>query len=405
MYLMRTHPSPYIQLRTFGRLQLIIGGQETRLPTKCAVLLTAVSLESEKCASRDWLIDLLWHTDRAARSVQSLNQAVYTLRRMLGKSAIELTQSEVVLNVSIWADSAALVVALRQSDLQKACSLYHDAFLKTIPILSDTFEDWRTTVDAGFRYQIQQALRQAWQRANFEERTKLLEGATRLLPDDEAIRRFRISALLARGDHEAARAEFERLSIKEDGELGVSAVLSWDDVVKASQATRDQRHVVPSHFVGRDFELSTLSLLWRECQTDGGRLALIAGEAGMGKTTLCQAFVSALPATTRVIGVTAYESARHVGYNVLADLVSAVNPQAALQLPHTLAATLADFVPNIQVPARGRSELPEQAAERRLHEAATQLIISLSTVAPIILVLDDLQWCDSIDRLEFFAHR
>ena len=42
--------------------------------------------------------------------------------------------------------------------------------------------------------------------------------------------------------------------------------------------------------IGRDVELDRLVQLWRQVRTDGGRVALLSGEAGVGKTRLVQAF-------------------------------------------------------------------------------------------------------------------
>ncbi|TCO62478.1 ATP-binding protein [Actinocrispum wychmicini] len=127
--------------------------------------------------------------------------------------------------------------------------------------------------------------------------------------------------------------------------------------------------------IGRDAELRALLATLDRCLTGPGRIVLLSGEAGIGKSRLAAEVVAA--ATTR--GATTLEGRAHPLHAGLAyaPIVEALRPH--------LSQDIADL-------AGPRDQAIEPAlAKARMFEAVTAAIQRL---APLVLFVDDLHWAD-----------
>ena len=182
----------------------------------------------------------------------------------------------------------------------------------------------------------------------------------------------------------------------------------------ASSNVQSQERLANAFF-GREQEISELTLALEHASDGHTGLIMLAGEAGIGKTRLLREF----GARTGRIGVVSVwgrcqERDGSPPYwpwiGVLRTLVE-LQPTVD-QLRHTLgtgASVIAELIPEI------RQHLPEQPAAPaeadmssdrfRLFDAVSKFLTSCADTAPLILVLDDLQWADepSLMMLEFIA--
>jgi DNA-binding CsgD family transcriptional regulator/tetratricopeptide (TPR) repeat protein len=126
-------------------------------------------------------------------------------------------------------------------------------------------------------------------------------------------------------------------------------------------------NVAATPLLEREDELAALADLEREVQASGqGRIVLIGGEAGVGKTALLRAFCDGRPRNVRI-------------------LWGACEP---LHTPHPLGPLLAVA----ETTGGDLQELVEAAA--RAHEVASALVSELRTRSPTLLVLEDIHWAD-----------
>jgi class 3 adenylate cyclase/tetratricopeptide (TPR) repeat protein len=152
-------------------------------------------------------------------------------------------------------------------------------------------------------------------------------------------------------------------------------------------------------FVGRDTELERLSQLWKEVVAGERRLALVAGEPGVGKTRLAAelalrthdegAFVLA-GRCDEDLGVPYQpfvEALRHfvdgTPVSELSERLGRYGGELARLVPE-----LSDREPQLGAPLRSDSETERY----RLFDAVAAWLSAASAVEPILLVLDDLQW-------------
>jgi DNA-binding CsgD family transcriptional regulator len=157
-------------------------------------------------------------------------------------------------------------------------------------------------------------------------------------------------------------------------------------------------HVGLEGLVGREGELATLRALV-DPVPDAGRVLIVLGDAGMGKTALLAELTT---------------WARHAGMRVLAATGRESESQLAFAGLHTLLRPVLDRVaglPGRQATAlRGALGLaPAPAGPDRLLTgmAVLTLLSDLSEQAPVLVIVDDAQWLDrsSLDALAFAAYR
>ena len=167
--------------------------------------------------------------------------------------------------------------------------------------------------------------------------------------------------------------------------------------------------------VGRKAELEAL---WRQFELAAGggtRVALLAGEPGIGKTRLFEAFAArATGAGAIVLHGGASEIEGMPPYfpflEALGQHLQTASTDALRAQVGGLAPVLETIFPDLSIRLGIRSStfsLPAEQARLRLFEAVTSLLSAIADEQPLVILLDDLQWADSatVDLLCFIARR
>jgi DNA-binding CsgD family transcriptional regulator len=180
-------------------------------------------------------------------------------------------------------------------------------------------------------------------------------------------------------------------------------------------ATEADASLTPAFgFVGREPELAALTRLLDQAATGRGGLALVAGDAGIGKTRLMEELAEAArrrgittlwgrcfdgegaPAFWPWVQVLRAALRGRDGAEVRADLGMAADLVGLLPELRTLLPDLPDRVP-----------LPPDEARFRLFEAVTAFLAATAARGPLLLAMDDLHWADaaSLALLQFLARQ
>lgn len=168
-------------------------------------------------------------------------------------------------------------------------------------------------------------------------------------------------------------------------------------------------------FVGRSNEYGQFVGLIARLTTGGGQVALLQGEAGIGKSRLMHevaAYVQHQGAPTLVTNC--YEIERSIAYQPVIDLATQAceaAPEARLRMiAPILLAEIAALVPAMttrlhDLPALS-ADFPE-ARQARLFHALVQLFDALAQNRQLIVIVDNIQWADdaSLRFLHFFARQ
>jgi DNA-binding SARP family transcriptional activator len=168
--------------------------------------------------------------------------------------------------------------------------------------------------------------------------------------------------------------------------------------------------------VGRARELALLGTLYDQVQQDG-RLVMVEGEAGVGKTYLVEAFLKEMRGRgAKTVVMSGYEGEMHLAYGPIVEglrtLVEAEDFEStAARLPRHLLAELCRLVPHAASSASGVLDSPPMdgpGAQARFFEAVLQFMLAtMSDERPGILFVDDIQWVDhaSLDLLSYLVRR
>ena len=215
------------------------------------------------------------------------------------------------------------------------------------------------------------------------------------------------------GDRAAALRTFHACTSMLERELGVgpsdTTLAVYEDLVARRPAPAPDRQ--PLHrlapLVGRDEELAWLSSCWR----DPGalpRVAVVAGEAGVGKTRLAAELADALARDgVRVARARCYAARGDLALGPVAAWLRAPAIRAeAAELDPVWRTEVGRLVPELSIGGdQARSApLADRWQRHRFFDALGRAVTGEGH--PTLLVLDDLQWCDgdTLAWLEMLVH-
>jgi DNA-binding SARP family transcriptional activator len=217
-------------------------------------------------------------------------------------------------------------------------------------------------------------------------------------------------ALYALGRQHEAIQVYLRFRTLIDGELGLeptaqtralhTAILRQEDVRALLPRPIERAHLGAGkrsvRLLGRTGELSTLERAARQALGGSLALLLIEAEAGLGKTRLLDELATIL-ADVRVGRASCSELERHLPYVPLAAALRDALTRTELSGQHR--AALRKIMPELTPPGP-----PADFAEIDVLEA---LVGVLADHAPLVLVLDDLQWADppTVTALSYLQRR
>ncbi len=402
---------------------------------KAQSLLAYLVLHRDRPQPRERLAALFWsdRPDRKAR--RSLATALWHIRRCFPQTQVVLSDARTVQfdpQTRIQTDVEAFEALASREDvesLRQALSLYRGAFL------ADFYDDW--IIDERYRLEglylgVLERLMHGVEKQG--EHEAALQVALRLLDQDplrEDAHRLLMRAYCRLGQRNAALKQYRRCREIVQAELGTEPMAETTELYRAILEERfavgsgyvgESR--VPAHpekplsrgrtpldagaaspLVGREKELTVLQQCWQKVQSGRGRLVLLGGEAGIGKTRLVQVFAERLRwHGTRVLWGHCYEFEHLLPYQPIAEILQ----QAALSLRPAFAARLPAWV--LREVSRLAPEIleclaPEQAAalqvfpslrsnqERaRLFDAIARFLVELSGQSALLVALEDLHW-------------
>ncbi|MEV4091312.1 BTAD domain-containing putative transcriptional regulator [Streptosporangium saharense] len=175
----------------------------------------------------------------------------------------------------------------------------------------------------------------------------------------------------------------QRTDILRATEPPLTARLSYADPLPGAAP------IVETPFVGREAQLAALVTAATEAATDGARIALVTGEAGLGKSTLLEHLGRRLERDGWLVAVghcPEIDGAppAWAWTEVLRAVATATSPG---EFADDLAPLLTDTGPVNADATAGRF---------RLRQAVWKWLATVATERPIAIVLDDLHWADAV---------
>lgn len=244
--------------------------------------------------------------------------------------------------------------------------------------------------------------------------------------DEEAHRAYMTAAYLG-GQTALALSDYDRLRRSLAHELGVApdgetaalhgALLRGEPVELPRSlriSTVSCRGPLDPVFVGRAEELDRVADLWREALHGQGRLVLVSGEAGIGKSGFAeQAAAAACSSGALVLSARCFEAESSL---FLQPVLEAVRGAVGLLSPEEIRAAaglhgvaLAQLLPDLAclLPSAPRVERDAEWERRRFFEALVGLLRGLARRQPVLLQLDDLHHAgaSTVEFLHYLVRR
>ncbi|HEX5504612.1 MAG TPA: BTAD domain-containing putative transcriptional regulator, partial [Thermomicrobiales bacterium] len=416
---------PNLRVELFGDFSLTHGEQRvtTVATPRLQSLLAYLVLHRDVPQPRQHLAFLFWPDTNEAQARNNLRQLVHQLRRALPAAerflqtdtstlrwhadapfTLDVAEFERELQLAEAAEEGGDRRAL-QAALERADRLYHaDA-------LPSCYDEWIVPVRDRLRLRHLQALERLAE--ILQERGELAAAivyARRFVhaaPLDEAGYRRLMRLLALHGDRASALQVYHRCVATLGRELGVEPdpatraayerLLHAEEVTPAPIAAPAPALAAVPTLIGRQREWEQLEAAWRRAIAGAPQFVLITGEAGVGKSRLAEDFLAwagqqgAVTAKARSYAAEGQLSLAPVTEWLRSDRL---RPQIA-RLDEIWLVEVARILPELAagqaVDARHET-LPEFGQRQRFFEALARA--TFAAPQPLLLLLDDLQWCD-----------
>jgi DNA-binding SARP family transcriptional activator len=385
-------------------------------------LLAFLVLHSDAVQSREHLAFLLWPESGESQARTNLRQLIHNLRRALpadcdllvtdNQSIRWLKHKDCTIDVLEFegavaraAEAAKRVDRISERhDLEEALRLYQDDLLRGL------YDDWLQPRRESLSKQLSSVLsRLAVLLEELGEYPEAIRHADRLVAHDplpEANYQLLIRLHVRNGDRASALRAYHQCMRVLRRELGVSPGPAtrelFDQVLKSEPIADHLKESPPAEaltlpMVGRSEEWERLQECWRVATQSPTHLALILGEPGIGKTRLAEELYTwCSHHHCSVARARCYAAQGQLAYAPIAEwLRAAPLRNARSQLPLRQVSELARILPEI-LEANDQIQPPQPLTEswqrRHLYEALTAVFGIAEK--PLLLLIDDLQWCD-----------
>src|SRR5436190_2569603 len=421
-----------LTIRLLGPLEVTVAGEPLVVDTRKALAIVALVAGEGRPFARDELAAMFWPEadDEAARG--ALRRTLSALRSAVAGPGLLIERTRVALDpagTSVdLAELERLAASERRADLEAAAAIARGPFLAGFALRdSPAFDDWQAA--RGIR--VERTLgrlfdRLARARAADGDTAGAIEAARRrveLDPLDEPGQRRLIELLAGTDDRAGAIRQYRSLVALFDRELGVAPLRETTDLYESIRGeappalapvitpapitpggARPTVQQLP--FVGRDLDLAAI-MAAAAGASPAGRLIIIEGEAGIGKTRLAEVATDQIRDRGRVVLTSrAYPGEDAIAFGPIADLLRA--GLAASGGPGRLVALdpvalgevgrLVDLPASLRAVARPVAIAGEYAQVRLLDAIADALTALARGRVPGVVWIDDLHHADASTR-------
>ncbi len=419
---------------------------ETWRNSKTQALLKILAGERGRLFSADELIEYLWPDCENLRSAASnLRGRIAELRKIFGASFLVSRRGGYALSAEsdCWIDAEEFSRleelgrrAYREEDyeeamrrLQEAVALYRGEYLA-----EDRYEEWALQIRERYRERFVEVLSlladSLARQGQYARALGYLERAISEAPLHETLYRQMMVYAFCAGERARALGAYERCRAVLERELGERPSSQTEELYKQIQSERvpDLERVYPRAapppgaipgrirrppFVGRTREWDQLVSALGKARSGMGQLVLIYGETGVGKTRLGEEFLRwAHTQGAQALYGRCYELENPLPWQpwreALREGISQVSRADLMGIPPAWVAELAEVIPELRSLGEfSGMVLPQEFRQFRLFETLSAVICALARRAPLVLMLDDLQWADgqSLDVLCYLLEK
>lgn len=392
-----------LRARLLGGLNVELDGTAIDAPaTQRPWAVFAYLALAGRSVSRAELANAFWPDVRDQSARASLRSALWALRRQIGDSLV-VDGDWVSLHDAAWLD-------VRDGDMIDLCRG---------ELLEGLEDEWALQARERHRERVIEGLEAEAQAADGQDAIRLTRLQLERAPFDEQAHRRLMERLAAAGDRAGAIRAYTALAERLRRELGVTPSSVTRELAESLRA--DAPHPVARRpqapgqlpLVGRRAELNALEREWRLAVDGRGSVAVLRGEAGIGKTRLATELRGL---AERSGGDTAACAALDLGgtapFSLWAELIrellrARLAPPADAAWPDDLAVLVSELPHDSGRSLRERVPVAPDLQRTRLFEAVIALLVWAARDAPLLLVLEDAHDADapSLELTGYVARR
>jgi DNA-binding SARP family transcriptional activator/tetratricopeptide (TPR) repeat protein len=368
-------------------------------------LLARVALAPDAGVPRDRLAGELWPDSSAAQSRTNLRKLLHDLRRTLPYELLDAGPRTVRWcgGGSAWLDVLAFTDAASRGDPDSAVRCYGG------DLLPASEDDWVVAERERLRRLAVDLLAGLAAHADAERRDgEAVDHARRLLAIDalhEPACRLLMRALARRGERSEALRVYDRLAAGLARDLGLVPEPATTAVAERLRGAGPAPDAGPA-LIGRAGEWQAARDVWRDAAGGRARLLLVIGAAGIGKSRLVEELARRAAADGHAVAYgRAYRAAGRPPWGPVVEWLRSEPVREGLDaLGGASLVELARLLPELRL---AHPQLPDGPSAtdvgRRHHLLDAVRRGLLASGRPLLLVVDDLQWCDT-DTVELCGY-
>jgi DNA-binding SARP family transcriptional activator/predicted ATPase len=401
-----------VKVKLLGPPRVERDGRPVAFDTRKATALLAYLALAGRPLARDTLAELLWPDHDAEHARGALRRTLSTLRSAIGPEALEATRDRLTLvrGPGMWVDVDRFRALAAEGEHAEAVALFAGEFLEGFGLRdAPAFDDWQRGQADELARELAGALgRVVEEREAAGDPAGALGHARRWLgldPLNEPAHRALIRLYAWTGDRAAALGQYRECVRTLSRELGVPPLEETTRLYEAvSEGTLETPAPAPpfapaerrpAPLIGRDADRRALVELWSAIGSTG-RVALVEGEAGVGKTRLADELLAhAREHGAAVLAARAYEEEGSLAYGPIVEALRARTREDAgwaAAVPTPALGEAARLLPELAGPP---PPLDGPVAQRRFLDAVwTAIAAAAAGPAPGVLFVDDAQWAD-----------
>ncbi|MEU0515458.1 AAA family ATPase [Amycolatopsis sp. NPDC006125] len=355
---------------------------------------------------RQRIAELFWPDSSEPQALTNLRRELHHLRHTLGQDCLAVTAKDLC-----WRDTASVRVDVRDFELARAAAQTGDGVLEHAPaaialyhgeFLPGINDEWviepRAALESSCVRLCDLLCQARKSRGDLPGAAEAARRRIQLRPLEEHGYRTLMDLQAAMGDRASAVSTYHHCASTLERELGVVPDETTRRALRrllAGDATGPRPGT--TGLVGRGREIALLSRVWQTAAAGRPGLVLVCGGAGVGKSRLVAEVASAARAHGAIVATSqCFGTPGRLPLAPVADWLRAPAVRAATaNLEPVWRAEVDRLVPagrSRSDPDTGPRAMVDAWQRHRFFEGLARALTG--TGRPMLLVLDNLQWCD-----------